>query len=373
MDTLTGPIGIDDRLRYRGRTVLVSGASYLVDVLLLVGFAAAGTISHAIVAYFATGATAATLIFYAALRSGFSARFRDPHLAMLQAIMAGVITIGVMYLAPQLTFYFLAVLFVIFAWATLRIGRLEALLCWLLLCVGTSWVMLLNEQRLALPDGRTELAILWLAYVLAVGRCNLIAWYGSSLRARLRLRNTQLAESVARVAQLAHYDTLTGVLNRGSLLKLLDKELLSKGGALCLALLDLDHFKEVNDRYGHLVGDRVLERFASQARLFVRDGDLIGRYGGEEFVIVFRNTDCDEAHAGVERIRSAIAVLDWSDLAPGIRLTVSAGFTEYRDGESAIELLRRADTAMYAAKHQGRNRSLRFDVSHDAALAQPVG
>jgi diguanylate cyclase (GGDEF)-like protein len=137
---------------------------------------------------------------------------------------------------------------------------------------------------------------------------------------------------------------------------------------LAVLLIDIDHFKLVNDRHGHLVGDEALRAIATILRGAIRSKDLIGRFGGEEFVIALPDTDPDDAMVTADRLRSAVAasplaamcagVLDEPDLDPDtFRLTVSIGVAAYpSDGDGVDGLLLRADRAMYAAKAAGRDR-----------------
>lgn len=122
-----------------------------------------------------------------------------------------------------------------------------------------------------------------------------------------------------------------------------------------LVICDIDYFKQVNDTYGHTAGDRVLAEFARRLREEARAGDAIGRYGGEEFVILLPGADKDEAEGVAERIRASIAGYVFDDIAPGLRVTASFGVAERRPGETLESLIRRADRRLYAAKRDGRN------------------
>jgi diguanylate cyclase (GGDEF)-like protein len=133
------------------------------------------------------------------------------------------------------------------------------------------------------------------------------------------------------------------------------KQLADESGIpLCMAVLDLDHFKRINDELGHLGGDEVLRTFARIAQQGVRGGDVFGRYGGEEFLLIFPGTSLLPALNTCERIRAQVESYAWSSLLKG-RVTVSVGVTQYVLGESVLEFFSRADTAMYLAKEGGRN------------------
>jgi diguanylate cyclase (GGDEF)-like protein len=125
---------------------------------------------------------------------------------------------------------------------------------------------------------------------------------------------------------------------------------------LCLALLDVDHFKRINDGYSHVVGDAVLRTIAQVLQKELRASDVAARYGGEEFVLILPHTALDGARIAAEKVRVAIATSQWSHLTPGRGVTASMGLAEWKPGETSTELVRRADQALYAAKTSGRNR-----------------
>ncbi len=125
----------------------------------------------------------------------------------------------------------------------------------------------------------------------------------------------------------------------------------------CAALLiiDADHFKLINDTYGHHVGDKAIRTIAQRLKTVVRCRDPIGRIGGEEFAILLHDTDLDRARAVAERIRSAVNLADVPGMAPGVRLSVSVGGTVFTDGVTFSEIFQAADGRLYAAKAEGRN------------------
>ncbi|AUS43071.1 diguanylate cyclase [Ralstonia nicotianae] len=189
----------------------------------------------------------------------------------------------------------------------------------------------------------------------------LVVW--SLLRERQHHRvtrhlNQSLQRTNSALANEAHFDHLTGVLTRRRFLALFETVLTRthvRGEQLVLVLADLDHFKRINDTWGHAVGDLALQRFASLATSVMRSSDLIGRLGGEEFAVVMSRTTLEEAAGVVERLRAAVAEADES-LPSGLAMTVSLGMTACHPGDTASEMLRRADLALYRAKESGRNR-----------------
>jgi len=166
------------------------------------------------------------------------------------------------------------------------------------------------------------------------------------------------AERAAEQARwLAETDVLTGLANRRRIVKQLADGIAAAGeggGTLSVALFDIDHFKSVNDRFGHAVGDRVLRRVAQAAAGALRGSDMIGRYGGEEFVLVLADASPDIAMRIAERVRAAVEASVGEADEPGV--TVSLGVAAFIPGLSVDAILDRADRALYAAKRDGRNR-----------------
>ncbi|MBB3140577.1 sensor domain-containing diguanylate cyclase [Halomonas organivorans] len=179
-----------------------------------------------------------------------------------------------------------------------------------------------------------------------------VLWHGMML---------DISEQVAeeeRLRTLSDSDALTGLANRRKLLKRLDEEIsLSNRHAtpLSLMMIDLDHFKTINDTWGHLQGDEVLTELARCCQALLREEDLLARLGGEEFALLLPLTSRRNALHLAERLRRVIAEHTFGPLGAG-RITVSIGITEHRVGDSRDNLLQRADGSLYQAKHRGRNR-----------------
>ncbi len=160
--------------------------------------------------------------------------------------------------------------------------------------------------------------------------------------------------------ELAETDELTGLANRRRILEVLAsaRELQSPvGESFAVAMLDVDHFKCINDTYGHALGDEVLRTVGKLMQNTKRASDAAGRIGGEEFLLVLPGTSTiGEANALAERLRLAVERYDWSSLQPELHVTASIGLTVGEAGEDLEQVLRRADEGLYAAKRSGRNR-----------------
>lgn len=167
------------------------------------------------------------------------------------------------------------------------------------------------------------------------------------------LERRAAADLNRRLSELSVTDDLTGIANRRGIFKSLHRENIAAKRhrqPLALLVLDLDHFKRVNDEHGHAVGDEVLRQVAAILRSEVRTGDLIGRIGGEEFMVVLPQTDTEGALALADRIRHAI-----SEHEPLLGVTVSAGLACAQPGDDVGSLFRRSDDALYEAKESGRD------------------
>jgi diguanylate cyclase (GGDEF)-like protein len=179
------------------------------------------------------------------------------------------------------------------------------------------------------------------------------------MRKMLYNRSFELKEAYKRIEELAELDELTGSFNRRCIMRMLDDEIARahRSKTPCsIALIDLDWFKRINDAYGHPTGDEVLRAFAITIFANIRNIDRFGRYGGEEFLLMLPDTPADVGARILDRLRAIIADLDWSAFSPGMQVTISAGVATLRPDERPDHFLARADSALYAAKAQGRNR-----------------
>jgi diguanylate cyclase (GGDEF)-like protein len=229
-----------------------------------------------------------------------------------------------------------------------------ALAAWVTYASGSAW--LLAEGVIGSSGGVWMNA---LGYGLAVAGGLLVSREVAHLREELSGRTQELEAALAKVRELAMRDDLTGLYNRRQLLDYLQRQkALADRDALTFAVcyVDLDHFKRVNDRFGHQQGDDVLKAFADVARRVVREEDFVARMGGEEFVMVLINATVTDAVRVADRLRRQTQLMLIHPEAPDFAVTASVGIAAYRKREPIEQLLNRADAAMYAAKSQGRNR-----------------
>jgi diguanylate cyclase (GGDEF)-like protein len=180
----------------------------------------------------------------------------------------------------------------------------------------------------------------------------------TELQRDLVRNNRELRQNEAKIRELMLTDPLTGLANRRRLSDRLEEEILRfqrDGRPLCLVMADIDHFKRINDTYGHDVGDDVIRMIASSLQEEIRKVDLAARFGGEEFVVIMPDCVVDDAIKVAERVRSCVEATKSAPVE--FAVTASFGVAEFRGvGDTAQALLKRADQALYVAKEGGRNR-----------------
>ena len=220
----------------------------------------------------------------------------------------------------------------------------------------SSWLITIRQERLLLAIAILAAIVVTAATTAGIQRRLLISGQMTRLRDDLEVSNTALRAALDCAEKLAAHDQLTGLFNRRSF----DEQLAAAiarsdrhGDPFSLLMIDIDHFKQINDHYGHSTGDLVLKTLAQVLKDRLRQNDLAARWGGEEFAVLADGTAVDAARTLAENIREAIAT---ASFAPVPRVTVSAGVAEHLSGESGDDVLRRADRALYSAKRNGRNR-----------------
>jgi diguanylate cyclase (GGDEF)-like protein len=184
----------------------------------------------------------------------------------------------------------------------------------------------------------------------------------------MQIQSAQLREANRRLEALASTDWLTDCLNRRAFTGRVAANLDHSRGSGTLLVIDADHFKTVNDRFGHERGDEVLQMIARAIRDSVREGDLVGRLGGEEFGVFLKGAGFEAAHGAAERIRIAVNALFVASDGLAQRLSVSIGGAVCAGDVGFAELFRVADRRLYGAKHAGRNRVELGGSVDDAAV-----
>ena len=299
------------------------------------------------------------VVFY----SGCNLRFSDPSLTETQVLLGlGWQTWLIANLDEArgafLVFYVLILLFGLF-----HLSRRAFARCALLVFFSFSAITLWEGYHFQLADPALAALQVCVLFIVLVW-LELYARYVQASRLRMRQRRFALQAHqdtlrgmMRQLEDLVATDELTGLFNPRHFLRLAPRELKAMDASVVhgLALIDLDHFKRINDVHGHAAGDQVLQAFAGVASACLRDGDVLARYGGEEFVVLLPDCDAGRLTACCERLRLAFIDVELIGLKVG-SLSLSAGMTLLLPGDDLDEALQRADQALYRAKRDGRNR-----------------
>ncbi|GMV68883.1 MAG: hypothetical protein AMXMBFR76_13220 [Pseudomonadota bacterium] len=348
--------------RLRLHRFSLAAASYVVGGALLLAVSALGSdlvpITPTVAFGFMALAIATNAVFYLMFRRGINLRFADPSLTIPQMVVGVLLITYLIYFAGPyrglLSIFYLALMtFGLFHLNTRQLLGVSAFTV-----AAFAFTSVLLELRH--PDAASFVDLV--AQMLVLG--GLLPWFAvlgghiSTLRRRLVEGNRRLEQALAQIREIAIRDDLTGAFNRRHLMDLImhQKAVADRGHyRFSLCMLDLDHFKRINDDHGHLVGDRALRAVADILAQQVRVGDIIGRFGGEEFVILLSETSLQAAAETAERLRQQIEQHGGAEMSEGVTVTASIGVTEYLAGEPIAAALSRADRALYRAKAAGRN------------------
>lgn len=295
------------------------------------------------------------------VRGGLNLRFADPSLTFVQILVAIICAMVLMaFVVPDARGLMLLLFMSAFFFGIFKLRTHQFLLLALFAVSLYAALIFWDAQFLERRQLQVELArLLVLAAVLLW--MSFMGGYVARLRAELR-------GAMRKIEHLAHTDDLTGTENRRSITAALRDAIEAAGSAgamLSVCLLDIDRFKRINDEHGHLVGDEVLMGFVQRVGAELRDRDMagmgrwpgaLGRFGGEEFLVVLPGTDAEGAARAAERLRRAVSGAPFGTEAGPVRATVSGGVAQWRDGQDEVQLLRRADRALYRAKERGRDR-----------------
>jgi diguanylate cyclase len=292
------------------------------------------------------------IVLYIVFRTGLNLKMPDPSLTAVQICIAMFMVMYGMYFANVARGSLLLVYVIILLFGIFRLNTRSFLYLSLFafLTYGID-IVLLSIYRPRGVNFNIEY-LQWGILTLVLVAFSIIGGYISSLRHNLRISKEIIREMAIR-------DELTGLYNRRYVLELLDyeKERSSRGGGIfCIAVLDIDYFKNVNDTYGHQTGDAVLQAVATTIKTTMRNTEYCARYGGEEFLIVLTQTDIKGALIGASRVRTNIEKIPFPDIGSDFKITVSIGLSEYKIREEIDAVIARADEALYRAKNGGRNR-----------------
>ena len=347
-----------DRVQRRCLTVLLLAALVTsIGIALTLGGVMLNVFQARAVAVLAILSATTMAIFYAIIRSGLNKRFADPTLAYPQIIAAQSLVAGAYaVLGPvhSATLILLA-LVLVFGMFTMRAEAVRAACAYTVLAMGL--VRLGCALADPVPYAPLHECFNFVIMATVMAAIAQLSEQLMSMRLRLKTQRAALQDALAQIRELATRDELTGLPNRRHMLDLLQEHALRRargGQRFFIGLVDLDHFKTINDNHGHCVGDEALHGFAEQARAVLRATDSIGRWGGEEFLLILGENGPGEPTVGLERLRVALAGATVCARVPELRVAFSAGLTRYRDGEPINQAIERADRALYNAKSAGR-------------------
>ncbi len=348
----------DRKQRIRISRSMISMLVYVVCVALTGYGVANNMVPEGPVRWLQLGLVSWIVAVYAFLRSGLNERLKDPAMTLPQ-ILGAQIWIAGSYItcAPfrgaLLMLLCLVLVFGIFNLNTLG-RRITNVYTVALLGAVMAWMSYHHPDQY--PRKVELIHFILMATILPV--VSMLGAQLSNMRAKLKRQKDELAEALQRIQEMATRDELTGLYNRRHMNELIVhavKHMERSGQVFSLCIIDLDHFKRINDTHGHGVGDEVLRSFARMARQTLRETDSLARWGGEEFLLLLPETNNDQGLIGIQRIRSRLQELVIAQALPDLRITFSAGLTEFRVDDSAEQALERADQALYSAKAAGRN------------------
>jgi diguanylate cyclase (GGDEF)-like protein len=357
-DLVLGPSG---KQRVRTAQSLLALCVYLAFAVLQHGEVLLGLIDPA-ASWWLTGSyLAGSLLFFVFVRCGLNERFRtDPSLTLAQISFGLTICVGSYAITGPARGAVMTLLVLILAFAafSLRAAQSRALALYALALLSA--VMLWQSRADPARYPPTVECIHFGFAVIVLAGIAVLAGRMSAMRGRLKQQKLELEHALERIGQMAMLDELTGLVNRRHMLNLMEVEqarLRRSGGSMVIALIDIDLFKRINDSHGHQAGDAVLKAFAESSRRALRAGDVLARWGGEEFLLMLPSTAPDEALAVVERLRQRLGALSFEHIAPNLKVTFSAGLSLCSGTDPLGGAIERADQGMYRAKSQGRNRS----------------
>lgn len=293
--------------------------------------------------------------FHAMFRFGYHSRFSDPSLMLPQLVVSLAIMLAVAWLERATQVALVPFMLIAFSFGIFRLSTLSLILL-SIVCLSAYLGIIMARAGPGDQDFvfRADL-VQWCVLALTLPGMILVGKQIQNMRQLLRATRYQLEHYEEKSVR----DELTGLYNRRQLQTELEQarvEAQTRTAPFCICLIDIDHFKQINDGCGHLAGDTVIKEFAKTARACIRDTDVLGRYGGDEFMQILPDTDLKGAVMHAERLRVYAHFIDFQKVLPQKHISLSIGVAEYKPGEKITDLIARADAALYRAKQLGRNR-----------------
>ena len=321
---------------------------------------------YAILVFFWVG----VFIYTAVLRTGLNKKYHDPSLTIPQMLWGTTFILTIAYLLNDWRGLILMAFFGMLSFGFFKLSFREFLSIGLYAILGYALIIL---YLFMYEPERIEINLELMQLLAFTSTITVMMFTGSSihrLRERTKRHYVALQEALESNQRLAITDDLTGLYNRHYFMDELSKQKAiseREESDFVLCFCDLDHFKNINDKYGHQTGDIVLQKFSEILKSSIREIDCAARFGGEEFVCLLVNTDIENAIKVSERIRKSLADFNFNDIAPSLQATVSIGMSNFKQFNTLQETLMIADHRMYRAKHLGRNQVVSSDEEEKAA------
>ncbi len=349
----------DPRQRERLSQALLAMGLLATGVLAMHYFVSIGLADAAAVWWWSGFTLAGMAVFFLLIRSGVSRRWREPSLTvpqMLFALSSGAVAYSLLGAGRGAVFPMVmtVLMFGLFV-ATPAQMRWVSIYAVALFGGVMAWCAWARPERY--PPA-TELGHFLLVATM-MPAVSILAGRLSLIRQRSRQHRAELALALGRLREQSTHDELTGLINRRQMDELMAQEhqrCARSGQTFCLAVLDIDHLRGINDRHGHSAGDAVLQALAHEAARHVRVSDVLSRQSGDEFVLMMSDTRAAPARGGLERLHEKMSALRIEHGAHTLVVTISGGLAQHHAGETAAQTLDRAHAARAEAKAQGGNR-----------------
>lgn len=344
---------------HRIKLIFLAFALYVFCTLIL-GFSAwLGLFPAEPIAIYVMFSILGSTAFFVVTRLGWNLRLEDPSMTVAQIAYSSLLMCyALIYAGPLRGVFMIGYLASLMFGGThlsprqlMRLVALPAVLFPVVVFLAAR----LGTQTI---DWHVEL-VHWMAYWVIASFFSLLVDKMRRLQKRLKASKEELETAMSRLAEMAVRDELTGLYNRRHMTELLASEhrrAEHTGDSYCVCLIDIDHFKRVNDTYGHGNGDTVLRTFAAVSQQCLRRTDILARWGGEEFLLLLPQSTQSNAKVVMERIMKDLEITVFEGLPEELRVTVSAGVAQYQKGSEIKGLIEQADQALYSAKRAGRNR-----------------
>ncbi len=297
--------------------------------------------------------------FYALIRGGWSRRWAEPSLTvpqMLFALTSGAVAYALLGAGRGAVFPVVMVV-LMFGMFVVSPRQMRWLSVYAVVLYGVVMAVMVAINPSSYP------VVIEVGHFLLVATMmpamSMLAARLSRMRHRARLQRAELAQALARLREHTTRDELTGLINKRHMQELMEQEhqrCIRSGQSFCLAVLDIDRFKPVNEAHGYTVGDAVLRAVAQEALRHVRVSDTLSRWGGEEFVLMMSDTRAALARGGLERLHQKVGALRILHGTAAVGITLSGGMAEHHAGETVAQTLARAERALQEAKSQGYDR-----------------